>query len=217
MEFFRRILTKTITPELLIQPGFQETVLAFSLEEIPAGLTVNFVIHAKHLDETLSLELGCGIGQSPRRILNHTEKTSSARIDRPSPDLLFLSPDPGQIRQPGCRLVATLQTKAVRSDPIDLGAVIRLARIFQFSLSGEKLPGNLYLGTLTGEDLQTIEKTGWDLGDSYSVQSIPQPMMEFPGRQRLKIALSWPPPSPHAPPYIWLRGEQAGRSTKIKY
>ena len=32
-----------------------------------------------------------------------------------------------------------------------------------------------------------------------------------------KVAFTWPPPSPDAPIYVWLRGENSGRLTDAKY
>jgi hypothetical protein len=98
-----------------------------------------------------------------------------------------------------------------------LGRVIRMPRIEKFALSDEKLTLALYAGTLTGQDLQMIEKTGWDTKTGFAVQGIPTPVPGAPQQQTLKVALPWPPPSPHAPIYVWLRGESAGRLTDVKY
>ena len=62
-----------------------------------------------------------------------------------------------------------------------------------------------------------IEKTGWDPDTGYAVQSIPTPVPGSRQEQTLKIEMPWPPPSPHAPIYIWLRGENTGRLTAIRY
>ncbi|MBY0375905.1 MAG: hypothetical protein K2Q23_18050 [Bryobacteraceae bacterium] len=34
--------------------------------------------------------------------------------------------------------------------------------------------------------------------------------------QTIRTSLSWPPPSPRAPLYVWLRGDTEGRLTKLK-
>jgi len=70
---------------------------------------------------------------------------------------------------------------------------------------------------LTGQDLQMIEKTGWDARTGFPVQGIPTPVPGSPQEQTLEVALPWPPPSPHAPVYVWLRGESEGRLSKAKY
>jgi hypothetical protein len=62
-----------------------------------------------------------------------------------------------------------------------------------------------------------IEKTGWDAKTGFPVQGIPTPVPGSPQEQTLEVALPWPPPSPHAPVYVWLRGESEGRLTNAKY
>jgi len=104
------------------------------------------------------------------------------------------------------------------SDPTVLGRLIRLPRIEKFVLTEDKLGANLYSGSLTGIDLQIIEKTGWDPKAGFPVQGIPTPVPGGnPQEQTLKVELPWPPPSPHAPIYVWLRGETTGRLTDVKY
>jgi hypothetical protein len=92
-----------------------------------------------------------------------------------------------------------------------------LPRIEKFALTEEKLGPSLYAGNLTGIDLQIIEKTGWDDKTGFHVQGIPTPVPGNSQEQTLKVELPWPPPSPHAPIYVWLCGESAGRLTDVKY
>jgi hypothetical protein len=93
-----------------------------------------------------------------------------------------------------------------------------LPRIEKFTLTEEQLSPTLYAGNLMGADLQTIEKTGWDAKTGYPVQGIPTMIPgSNPPDQTLKVELPWPPPSPHAPIYVWLRGENIGRLTDVKY
>jgi hypothetical protein len=94
--------------------------------------------------------------------------------------------------------------------------VILLPRIDGFTISSEKLADGVYMGTLTGRDLQVIAKTGWDDKNGTDVQGIPTPV---PGsdKQTLKIAVPWPPPGPQAPLHIWLQGEGQSRSTTTRY
>jgi len=95
--------------------------------------------------------------------------------------------------------------------------VTRLPQIIKFTLSDQKLGNSLYQGTLTGQDLQMIDKTGWGPDTGYPVQGIPTPVRGNPQEQTLKIEMPWPPPSPGAPIYIWLRGETNGRVTAMRY
>jgi hypothetical protein len=122
------------------------------------------------------------------------------------------------VGQSGCHLTATVTVPATgTSDPFPLGGIVRLPRIDRFTVEDEKLDKSLYAGTLTGYDLQTIEKTGWSASVGFPVQGIPTPIPGNPKEQTLGIAMPWPPPSPQAPLYIWLRGESQGRLTTARY
>lgn len=187
--------------------------------ELPAGVPVNFSIQAENADGSPFLELFPDNSNSAIPvILKPGERRPGMKFDAAGRGLFFLSIDPGIICQPGSPLAARLVAEgAGASDSIRLGKVVMFPRIGQLSLTEEKKSEGLYLGTLTGEDLQVIEKTGWDSQNGYSVQGIPIPSDNEPQRQILKILLPWPPPSPHAPLYIWLRGEAEGRLTNVKY
>ena len=188
--------------------------------EIPAGTAISFSLLAQNLDAQPALNLTCandGFLRQPL-VLHPGDKTVPAQLDFAGENALFLSLDPGVVGQSGCELAATLATaSAGSSDPSVLGRVIRLPRIEKFTLTEEKLGGMLYAGILTGQDLQIIERTGWEGKTGFPVQGIPTPVPGSPQEQTLKVELPWPPPSPHAPIYVWLRGEAAGRLTNVKY
>jgi len=103
------------------------------------------------------------------------------------------------------------------SEPYSLGRVIRLPHLQKFVLTEQKKGGDLFLGSLTGHELQVIEKTGWDSQEGYPVLGIPIPAAGDPENQTSQIELPWPPTSPRAPLYVWLRGETTGRVTDAKY
>ena len=199
----------------------QQPDVLLSEGEIPAGSAISFSLLTHNVDAHPALSLSCandGFVKAPL-VLHPGDRTSSAQLDFAGEDGLFLSVDPGVVGQSGCQLAATITTdSAGSSDPTVLGRVIRLPRIEKFALTEEKLGPTLYTGNLTGVDLQIIEKTGWDAKTGFPVQGIPTPV---PGsnsqEQTLKVELPWPPPSPHAPIYVWLRGETTGRLTNAKY
>lgn len=188
--------------------------------EIPAGVAISFSLLTQNIDGPPVLSLTCadeGLVKQPL-VLHPGDRTASSQLDFAGASALFLSLDPGVVGQSGCQLSATLSTDSTgSSDPTVLGRVIRMPRIEGFALTEEKLGAALYAGTLTGQDLQTIEKAGWDAKTGFAVQGIPTPVPGSPQEQTLKVVLPWPPPSPHAPIYIWLRGENAGRLTDVKY
>jgi hypothetical protein len=74
-----------------------------------------------------------------------------------------------------------------------------------------------YAGNVEGRDLDVIEKVGWDATHGLPVDSIPTPLPGKDPRQTLRLLLPWPAPGPHAPLYIWLRGESQGRKTSVSY
>jgi hypothetical protein len=56
---------------------------------------------------------------------------------------------------------------------------------------------------------------GWYANIGSEVPDLPSPI---PGRgmeQSLRIKIPGPSPVPHAPLYIWLRGDSAGRLTNV--
>jgi hypothetical protein len=207
-------------PEILsVKASFPaQADVALKEGEIPAGSAVSFAIQGRDIGAHPSLELSCRNTMDAKRTLLLRPGDESGELDFAGEDLLFLSLVPGSVGQSGCVLAAAV-TNEVRgtSDPYTLGQVIRLPRITKFALSGEKVGDALYAGTLTGEDLQMIDKTGWDPAKGFPIQGIPTPVPGNSQEQTLSIEMPWPPPSPQAPVYVWLRGESAGRVTAMHY
>jgi hypothetical protein len=188
--------------------------------EIAAGSAVSFAIETENAGAHPIIALTCTTPGDVKHplALHPGERNGSAQLDFAGEGVLFLSLDPGSVGQSGCELVATATLEETgTSDPYTLGRVIRLPHIEKFLLTDEKGGDHLYIGSLSGQELQTIERTGWDGKNGYPVQGIPTPIAGDPQEQSLKIALPWPPPSPRAPLYVWLRGETEGRLTQAKY
>lgn len=197
-----------------------ERDVTLSTGEIPAGSPVSFAIQGKDIGSRPSLKLTCSNASDTKQsvTLLPGERDSSGELDFAGNDVLFLSLIPGSVGQSGCVLTATVSDDITgTSDPYTLGRVIRLPRISRFTLTNTKLGDALYAGTLTGDDLQMIAKTGWDPVKGFPVQGIPTPVPGHSQEQTLRIEMPWPPPSPRAPVYIWLRGESAGRLTAMRY
>lgn len=198
----------------------KESNVALGEKEIPAGSAVSFAIYAEHMGAIPALTLSCNHDSETRQALtlHPGENSGAAQLDFAGSGVLFLSVDPGKVGQSGCLLDATVTDQTTgSSNPYDLGRVTRLPQISKFNLGDQKLGDTLYAGTLTGRDLQMIEKTGWSPDTGYPVQGIPTPVPGSSQQQTLKIEMPWPPPSPHAPIYIWLRGENTGRLTEMRY
>src|SRR5581483_6534306 len=68
---------------------------------------------------------------------------------------------------------------------------------------------------LAGRNLEMIGRVGWDETRGLDVSGIPAPQ-PGPGLKQ-SLAVNLPdPPTPEAPLYVWLRGDEQGRLTTIK-
>ncbi|HVX66548.1 MAG TPA: hypothetical protein VHA11_08100 [Bryobacteraceae bacterium] len=187
--------------------------------ELPAGPFASVSMRLENADTQPVVHVACA--ESERTLEAQTlragEKRAAARVDSAGPDTLFLSLDAGSIGRAGCTLNTTVTTEAAgTSDARTLGHVVRLPRISGFSLTDEKIGDTAYAGILTGFDLETISRAGWAPNTGLPVDAMPKPVAGERDRQTLRVALPWPPPAPHAPVYIWLRGETEGRITHAK-
>ncbi len=189
-------------------------------DELPAGFPVSFALKTRNLTSAPVLKLECDseAAGAPLLTLKPGEASENAKLDLAGEGVLFLSLDPGKIGPAGCNLTAIVESSVVgASQPFVLGHVVRLPQIEKFELTDEKVDNSLFVGVLTGRELQVIEKAGWDAQHGYPVLGIPSVMMGQPGKQSLRVSLPWPSPAPHAPIYIWLRGETTGRATQARY
>jgi hypothetical protein len=182
--------------------------------ELPAGAPVGFTLKIENAGDSVSLNASCA---EPARLiqaltLKQGERRAGAKFDSLGGGTYFASFDPGDIGQSGCTLTAFVTAENGASAPATLGRVVRLPRIDSLAWTDEKLP-NGYAAILTGADLETIERAGWDSSNGLPVTAAPR--AGTGDQQTLKIALPWPPPSPLAPLMIWLRGERDGRPARI--
>lgn len=195
--------------------------VALQSGEIPAATNVSFVVRAANLDSRPAVMLACNDPADTRQPLTLNpgdNQPGLGQLDEAGSGELFLAINPGAIGQSGCTLNATVVTAtAGDSAPYTLGRILRLPRISKFALTDRQISSGVYQGILTGQDLQMVAETGWSAANGYPVQDIPTPVAGSPLLQTLKIGMPWPPPSPHAPLYIWLRGETQGRLTKAHY
>jgi hypothetical protein len=179
--------------------------------ELPAGSFVSTSLEVKNVGPQTRVHLRCQRSADGEITLRVGEKSDSGSVQSLSPDELFLSFDPGSW-QAGCTLTAQLD----QSKPYVLGKVIRVPHVETFELTEEK-SGDNYIGKLTGTDLENIAQVGWSAAQGIPVPSLPAPIGAEGRKQALRIELPWPPPSPHAPLYVWFRGEAEGRATQIHY
>jgi hypothetical protein len=190
-------------------------------DELPAGTTAGLVFTVDQPRDASRprLELGCERGELRQALtLAPGEPSATASLTFAGPAALYLSVDPGAIGYAGCRLTAVvIQDPEGRSAPFLIGRVIRVPRLDKFTLTSEKVGDASYAGAVEGRDLDVIEKAGWDAQNGVPVESIPTPVPGDSARQTLRVVLPWPAPAPHAPLYVWLRGESQGRKTPVTY
>src|SRR5579883_3293389 len=187
-------------------------------DELPRDATANFTFLLANGTADPAIRLRCaqaGAG-GPPITLRAGEPAAAGELDAGGDGLFYLSIAPGRIAAPGCELqmIAT-DPEGGDSAPYDLGRIVELPRITRFTLTNRSVGPNLYAGELTGQDLQLIAKTGWSADAGVPVTSIPLRHGGTPPVETLEIAMPWPPPAPHAPLYIWLRGERQGRKTTV--
>jgi hypothetical protein len=174
--------------------------------ELPAGSVASFLVRLEGAEGVPRATAGCA-----------GETGIAAVIAKTGADTWLLSVDPGSAGRPGCELHAIVETHASgSSDPAALGRVVRLPRIDEFTLTDERLPDGSYAGQLRGEGLETIERAGWDAASGLAVIGLPRPVAAQGPKQVLRIAMPWPAPSPRARLFIWMRGETAGRATRLR-
>jgi len=198
----------------------QQAEVALREGEIPAGSAASFALQAQNSGDRPMIEVACHQPGATKRalVLHPGDRDGGSQLDIIGEGILYLLMDPGAVGHSGCELTVTISDEPSGIyDPYTLGRIIRLPQIDKFLLTDQRLGSSLYAGILTGSDLQVIEKTGWNAQDGSPVQGAPTPSAGNPQGQTLKIALPWPPPSPRAPLFIWLRGESQGRKSDTKY
>ncbi|MBS1853730.1 MAG: hypothetical protein JST11_00075 [Acidobacteria bacterium] len=193
-------------------------------DELPSGTTVGLSLEIRQYRDPSSgeegtprVELGCKSG-GLRSAIKLSPDAGGSGLRVAAPGLLFLSIDPGTVGYPGCLLTATVEIEPEgRSGATVLGKVIRVPKLDEFTLTNEQIDPSTYAGVLKGRDLDVIEKTGWDPHHGVPVQTVPAPVPGDAAEQTMRVALPWPAPAPHAPLYVWLRGEAEGRKTTVSY
>lgn len=185
--------------------------------EMAANSLVSFELNVLHASAISEIRLSCG-DDAPVRITAVGDDKLHARFIQESSRAVFLSFRPETVGQPGCDVMATLVTpRDGNSEPRKLGSILLLPRIDSFQLTDQKAGDGLYTAVLQGQNLETIAKVGWDDQNGTAVTAIPAPVDGPGNKESLQIAAPWPAPAPHAPLYIWLRGEDKGRLTSARY
>jgi hypothetical protein len=193
------------------------TDMAIALQpgELPAGVFVSSLLTVENLETSSGIRLSCEGQERDVVALHMGEHTTAATLQQLGPDQAFLSFDTNGWPA-GCTIQAQIDNGPDGiSTPWRLGRLIRMPHIDTFQITNNDTDAAIFAGELTGTDLQNIEKVGWYANIGSEVPDLPSPI---PGRgmeQSLRIKIPGPSPVPHAPLYIWLRGDSAGRLTNV--
>jgi len=187
-------------------------------DEIGANSLVSFEMSVVHASVISEVDLSCDNGEASPLKIKPGDAKDDLKVTQESADTLFLAFRPRSIGPPGCGVMVRLVTaKNGPSERRKLGTIVLLPQIDSFDVSSDKAGDSSWFGTLEGRDLEGITKVGWDAQSGTAVDAIPVPVNGPGNRETLRVAVPWPAPSPHAPLYIWLRGEDQGRLTSAKY
>lgn len=183
-------------------------------DEFPAGYTLNVMLDVKNIGRQSILRLICeGVGE--RAALRIGEKNAQHSLQQLSVDQLFLAFDTSAIPA-GCFLQALLDNgRAGSSQPFTLAHILRVPRIDSFTVSANLPQNGMRRYQLVGENLEMIERLGWDDSHSTAVSDLPKPLSGPGLKQSIEIDLA-DPPTAESKLYVWLRGDQQGRAAAIQ-
>jgi hypothetical protein len=190
------------------QPQNQDVQLGQG--ELPGSTVLSAMMHVNQLESNSALKLGCQQSGSASLTLHLGEHAGSASLQQLTPDQVFVTFDTGQWFN-GCDLEAAVANgEEGQSAMYRIGRIVRVPNIEQFDLVTDDT-GQIH-ASLTGENLETIEKAGWSADQGQPVAQLPQPLDGR--RQRLEIQVPQQP-DPSSALYVWLRGEEKPRLTTV--
>jgi hypothetical protein len=202
-----------------IRVSMPPSAVALESGEIPSDTAVSFAFTTKPAVPVVSVDLYCATTHEAKPITIQTGRTGGeSRLRQEGSGMLFLAFRPGSVGQPGCDVMARAHS-ATNGDsaPNKLGRVVLLPAIESFQLTDQKASDGAFYGEIKGRNLEMIAKTGWDAQTGIATDSIPTPVANGGNKETLRVKLPWPAPAPHSPLFIWLRGEEKGRATTVKW
>lgn len=177
--------------------------------ELPGGIYLSAMLRVENLQQNSSVKLGCEQPNTTVVKLQLGQQYGAVSLQQVAADQLYLSFDTG-VWFNRCRLQARVSNvNEGDSDPFDMGTIVRVPGIdyVDFGSDGS--------ATLTGQNLETIERIGWTSEFGESVTELPLPLASDSKRQTLHVPLG-KPPEKESRVYVWLRGEAKPRATKFR-
>ena len=200
-----------VTEVVVSQPADQDVHLESG--ELPGGMYLSAMLRVAHLQSNSMVKLGCEQPGAQSLTLRLGERSGPLSLQQLAPDQLFLSFDTS-LWLNGCLLNSTVANgHEGESEPYAMGRIVRVPKVAQFAI-GEEAGNGEFHATLLGQNLETIEMTGWTADRGEPVAGLPLPVA-VEGEQKLEIRVPLPPDS-HATLYVWLRGESKPRATKVR-
>jgi hypothetical protein len=176
---------------------------------LPGGLYLSALLRVQHLQSNSIVKLGCELAGGVELSLHLGERAGPVSLQQLAPDQVFLSFDSG-VWLSGCLLEARIANGSEgESEAYKLGRIVRVPEIEQFKVGTDSVNASLI-----GQNLETIEKTGWSADREEAVEGLPLPAPGEGQKQTLQIR-GPSPPDRHPQLYVWLRGESKPRATKI--
>jgi len=178
--------------------------------ELPGGMYLSAMLRVQRLQSNSVVKLDCGAAVLSLRL---GERSGPSSLQQLSPDQVFVSFDTSGWFN-GCPLRATVANGSEgESAPYTLGRIVRVPKIERFELTEDDSGAGDLQAHLVGQNLETIEKTGWspDLGET--VAGLPLPVAGDGRQQTLQIRMP-PPPDAQATLQVWLRGESKARAAR---
>jgi hypothetical protein len=190
--------------------------ISLNANEFPAGSTLTAMLDVKNSEPQSLLRLSCEGDLGPKADLRIGEQNDQWSLQQLSADQLFLSYDTSALPA-GCLVQSVLDNPSGgRSEPYVLARVVRLPSIEQMTPTPapQQSPDGKRIYTLTGRNLEMLERVGWDQLTGFDVSELPAPLPGPGRRQMLRVSLP-DPPTPASNLSVWLRGDKLGRGTTV--
>jgi hypothetical protein len=183
--------------------------------EFPAGYTLDAILDVKNIERRSVLRLACADGVGQNAALHIGEKTERWNLEQLSPDQLFLAFDTTGLPS-GCALQAAIDNgRDGSSQPFTLAHILRVPQIDSLATTDTPPQNESREYRLTGQDLEMIDKLGWEESKGIDLGGLPSPLPGAGLKQSIQISLP-DPQAADAVLYVWLRGDKQGRATDVK-
>jgi hypothetical protein len=192
-----------------------QMAIAVRAEEFPAGYTLNAMLDVKNIERKSLLRLGCAEGVGTTETLHIGGQTANWALQQLSADQLFLAFETSGLPA-GCSLQAVIDNgRNGSSEPATLAHILRVPQVDSFAVADSPRQNGIRQYQITGQNLEMIEKAGWDDSNGLDVSGLPAPLPGPGLKQSIQVNLP-DPPSSDTVLYVWLRGDTKGRTTVIK-